>query len=208
MSETESSRLGRLEQAVTLRKPLGEGLLLRVLALLPAVLVVLAGADVALAQQPALWTMEMRLGVLAHDVPDLWSGFRLERGVDINGEILFGSGLAVLGGRLRPAIGASVNTAGYTSKGYIDARWEIDCPSGIFFGLGLGAAVHNGNLDPTDPDRKALGSRVLFHIPFEVGLRLDERQSISIYFEHTSNAYTKASNEGLDNIGVRYGVRF
>ena len=109
---------------------------------------------------------------------------------------------------MRPAIGASINTAGYTSKGYIDARWEIEGPAGIFFGTGLGAAVHNGNLDPTDPDRKALGSRVLFHIPFELGLRLDQRQSVSIYFEHTSNAWLARHNEGLDNIGVRYGVRF
>jgi lipid A 3-O-deacylase len=166
-------------------------------------------ADPALAQDAAEpYRLEMRLGVLAHDVPDLWSNFRLEGGVDINGEVLFGPGVAFLGGTVRPAIGASINTAGYTSKGYIDARWEIEGPAGIFFGTGLGAAVHNGNLDPTDPDRKALGSRVLFHIPFELGLRLDQRQSVSIYFEHTSNAWLAHHNEGLDNIGVRYGVRF
>ncbi len=68
--------------------------------------------------------------------------------------------------------------------------------------------MHDGNLLPTEVDRKALGSRVLFHIPFEIGLRFNERHSISIYFEHTSNANTRANNEGLDDIGIRYGYRF
>lgn len=166
-------------------------------------------ADPAFAQwayEPA--GIEFRGGVLAHDVPGLWSGFRLEGGVDINAELLFGSGLAFMGGTIRPAVGASVNTEGYTSRAYIDARWEYQMPSGIFFGLGLGGAVHDGLLDPTDPDKKALGSRILFHIPIEIGLRLDDRRSISVYFEHMSNAFLASSNEGLDSIGVRYGYKF
>jgi lipid A 3-O-deacylase len=169
----------------------------------------LACADAARAQEsPPLRGLEFRGGVLAHDVPGLWAGFNLESGIDINAELLFGSGWAVLGGTIRPAVGATVNTEGFTSKAYVDARWEIEMPNGIFFGLGLGAAVHNGLLDPTDPDRKALGSRVLFHIPIELGLRLDTRNSISIYFEHMSNGFLADSNEGLDSIGVRYGYRF
>jgi lipid A 3-O-deacylase len=59
-----------------------------------------------------------------------------------------------------------------------------------------------------DADEKALGSRVLFHIPLEVGYRLDLHNSISAHFEHMSNAYTVDPNEGLDRIGVRYGYKF
>ncbi len=161
------------------------------------------------AQEPVLPRgLEFRGGVLAHDVPGLWAGFRLEGGIDINAELLLGGGLPILGGRVRPAVGASANTQGYTSRAYADVRWEIETPSGIFFALGLGAAVHDGLLDPTEPDRKALGSRVLFHIPIEIGLRLDDRRSVSVYFEHMSNGFLADSNEGLDAIGVRYGYRF
>jgi lipid A 3-O-deacylase len=182
--------------------------LLRILTFAFAVLIGLAGADAALAQSSYVPTgLEIRAGVLAHDVPDLWSGFRLESGVDINAELL-GPGIAFLGGALRPAIGGSVNTSGYTSKAYLDARWEIEGRYGIFFGLGLGAAIHDGNLNPTEPDRKALGSRVLFHVPVELGYRWDEHQSLSVYFEHTSNGNTARYNEALDNIGIRYGYRF
>lgn len=151
---------------------------------------------------------EIKGGVLAHDVTGLWSGFNLEKGFDLNVEMLFGPGLPFLGGTIRPAIGGSINVEGYTSKGYVDARWEVDLPARLFLGLGIGAAYHDGKLEPTVADRKALGSRVLFHVPVEIGFRLDERQSVSVFFEHMSNGNTAKYNEALDNIGVRYGLRF
>lgn len=152
---------------------------------------------------------ELSGGVLAHDVPDLWSGFSVEDApVAFNIEAMLAPALPVLGGAIRPALGASIAAGGGTSDVYLDARWQIDCPSGIFFGLGLGAAVHDGQLNLDDWDQKALGSRVLFHIPLEIGLRLDEHNSLSAYFEHMSNANTADPNEGLDRVGVRYGYRF
>jgi lipid A 3-O-deacylase len=188
---------------------LAETTSLRIAALALAVLVLaVCGGEVAGAEELLRSGLEVRGGVLAHDVPDLWSGFRLERGIDINGELLFGTGLPILGGSLRPALGGSVNTEGYTSKAYADLRWEMELPAHLFLGLGLGAALHDGNLAPSEVDRKALGARVLFHIPLELGVRLDARQSLSVYFEHTSNAGTARYNEGLDNIGLRYGYRF
>jgi lipid A 3-O-deacylase len=160
------------------------------------------------AQGASPFFYEAKFGVLAHDVPDLWSGFRLERGVDINAEVILKPALPFLGGAIRPAFGGSVNTQGYTSKGYIDARWQLDTASGVYFGLGLGAAVHDGHLGPDAVDRKALGARVLFHIPIEIGYRFDQHNSLSVYFEHMSNGYTHRYNEALDSLGVRYGYRF
>ena len=152
---------------------------------------------------------ELKIGVLWHDVPGLWSGFQAEpSSADINIEALLSPSVAFLGGTIRPALGASISTIGATSDIYIDARWQYETPSGIFFGLGLGAAVHDGQLQLEDWDRKALGSRVLFHIPAEVGYRFDDHNSLSAYFEHMSNAYTVSPNEGMDRLGIRYGYRF
>ena len=129
--------------------------------------------------------------------------------MDVNVEVLFGPHIELLWGSLRPAIGASINTRGATSKAYVDARWEIESQkSGLFLALGIGAAVHDGSLGPDFPDRKALGSRVLFHVPAEIGWRWDGHNSLSVYFEHISNGYTQDYNEGLDALGVRYGYRF
>ena len=152
---------------------------------------------------------ELKLGVLAHDVPYLWSNFRAEPvSVDLNFELLFGPTISVLGGTIRPAAGGTISTVGATSHGYLDARWQYETASSIFFGLGIGVAVHNGQLQLDDWDRKALGSRVLLHFPIEVGYRLDAHNSVSAYFEHMSNAYTVSPNEGMDRLGIRYGYRF
>jgi hypothetical protein len=152
---------------------------------------------------------ELKIGVLDHDVPALWSGFRAEpNSADINVEAIFSPSVSFLGGTISPALGASISTIGATSDGYLDARWQMETGCGIFLGLGVGGAVHNGQLKLEDGDRKALGSRILFHIPLEIGYRFDEHNSLSAYFEHMSNAYTVSPNEGLDRLGVRYGYRF
>ena len=152
---------------------------------------------------------EVKIGGLYHDPGDLWSGFRLERPTAVlNTEVLFSPHMRFLGGTVRPALGATFNFIGGTSKAYIDARWEFETASGLFFALGVGAAIHDGAIGPTDPIRKALGSRVLFHFPAELGWRWDGHNSLSVYFEHISNGYTQDINEGLDAIGMRYGHKF
>lgn len=153
---------------------------------------------------------ELRAGVLAHDVPGLWSGFQVERNAaDINVEAVLSPSVTVFGGQIRPAVGGTINVNGDTSHAYIDARWQWETALNVFFAIGVGAAVHDGETGPSGgPDHKWLGSRVLVHVPIEIGYHLDTHNSVSVYFEHTSNAYTQTYNEGLDRIGLRYGYRF
>jgi lipid A 3-O-deacylase len=158
---------------------------------------------------PLLGISELKIGALDHDTPGLWSGFNLERrSVDANVEVLFSPLARTFGGYLRPAIGATINFNGDTSKAYADLRWEIESPSGIFFALGMGAAIHDGELGSGDPNSKALGSRVLFHPSAELGWRFDGANSISIFADHISNGFTHRDNEGMDTVGVRFGHRF
>ena len=152
---------------------------------------------------------ELKFGALHHDTPNLWSGFRAESSsAAINLEVLLKPSMQFLGGTIRPAIGASLTSGSGTSNVYIDARWQYEFTSGLFIGLGIGGTVHNGQLELRELDRKALGSRVLFHFPFEIGYRFDRANTLSAYFEHISNGYTVSPNEGLDRIGIRYGHRF
>lgn len=177
-------------------------------SILAVALAVAMAADARSLQAGSLIN-EIKLGLLAHDVPDLWSGFQLESDApDVNVELVFAPIVAMTWGALHPALGASINTAGDTSHAYFDLRWQIEGPAGLFFAAGVGAAIHDGELDPIAADRKALGSRVLFHIPAEIGVRLDGGNSLSFYFEHTSNANLARFNEGMDRLGVRYGYRF
>jgi len=153
------------------------------------------------------WLYELRGGVLAHDVPIVAAG-RWESGVSLNAELAFSPSLPLFGGAIRPVLGGSFTPNLQTSWAYLDLRWEWAGPL-FFFAIGVGPSIHTGDeLYYSSPGHKALGSRVLFHIPLELGLRLDDRNSVSVYFEHTSNANLATPNEGLDAIGLRYGRRF
>jgi opacity protein-like surface antigen len=176
-----------------------------------AAALVLAGALPAIAESPETTVFgisELKFGALDHDTPGLWSGFGAERqSVDANFEVLFVPWAYTFGGYLRPALGATINFNGDTSKVYADLRWEREAPSGVFFALGMGAAVHNGEVNLTDPARKALGSPVLFHPSAELGYRWDGVNSISIFADHMSNGFTQRYNDGMDTVGIRYGRR-
>jgi lipid A 3-O-deacylase len=150
----------------------------------------------------------VRVGVLAHDVDNLWSGHRREEGVDFNAEVVFNMPLLeVLSGIVRPNLGVSINDQGNTSKVYGGMLWEVTGKT-FFFGLGLGAAWHDGELETSNPSKKSLGSRILFRIPLEVGLTVYGPHRISIMFDHMSNGYLASPNEGLNTLGLRYSYLF
>ena len=86
--------------------------------------------------------------------------------------------------------------------------WEFLFSNGFFFNIGTGLAVHNGQLESDDSNKKQLGSRILFREPIEFGFTFFERHRISILFDHISNADLAEPNEGLDTLGVRYGYQF
>ncbi len=189
-------------------------------AAVASALAVLAPAAPAHAQSVL---SEVRLGVLAHDVRAL--GGR-ENGADINGEVLFVSPVGeadvasfapwlrwVL--QPRPHLGFSANTLGYTSQFYAGLTWTATLATGlfqaddaIFFGYGFGPALNNGFANTTNPRRKQLGSNLLFHLTAELGYRFTPRWSMSLYFEHSSNADLATHNEGLNDAGLRVGWRF
>lgn len=151
---------------------------------------------------------EMKIGGLNHDVGGLWSGVNRESGTDGNVELILNSGMGVWGGTVRPAVGISVNSSGDTSKIYGAARWETELGARGLFALGVGGAVHNGETGWVSPKKKALGSRVLFYFPIEAGFRVTDRTTVSLFFDHVSNAWLATPNEGMDTLGIRFGYRF
>jgi lipid A 3-O-deacylase len=154
------------------------------------------------------WVDEGKLGVIYHDIPV--GGDHREPQADVNGELLFASPdfLEAIGAP-RPHLGGSVNTAGATSYAYFGLTWTATpCDGPIFLGLGLGGAVHDGLLNKEIPHRKELGSRVLFHESLESGYRFTESVSLSIFFDHMSDANLTRHNAGMTNLGLRIGFKF
>jgi lipid A 3-O-deacylase len=158
---------------------------------------------------------ELKLGLLGHDTGP-FTGRRENRlGLDFNADVTFAAAYQVpyFGGVIRPAVGGTLSALG-TNLAYADARYRIDgpfsyyLPREVFFMLGLGGAFHNGNVQREADDRKAFGSRLLLHIPAEIGWQFNHHHSIALYWEHVSNAGFAKPNEGMDNLGVRWGYRF
>ncbi|MFQ5955450.1 MAG: acyloxyacyl hydrolase [Kiloniellales bacterium] len=155
------------------------------------------------------WLSEFRLGLLAHNIGPIASA--REEGVQLNGEFRFASpSLFAYILSPRPHVGVSVNTAGDTSFLYSGLTWTWDITDGLFLDLSFGGTVHNGWLGThePDPDRRLLGSRLLFRESAELGYRFLDHHSLSLMLDHVSNAGLVDRNQGNDDIGLRYGYRF
>ena len=157
---------------------------------------------------------EVKAGVLAHDVGFL--GHHLEKGPDVNLEMLFTPPdvLAIIGSP-RPHIGADINIAGKTSDGYFGLTWGImliqnlfGAGDGIFANGSLGGAVHDGYIDSGPPNRKLLGSRVLFRESAELGYQLVPGINVSALLDHISNANLGRHNMGITSAGARLEFKF
>ncbi|MGJ0486788.1 MAG: acyloxyacyl hydrolase [Methylomicrobium sp.] len=153
---------------------------------------------------------EVKFGLLAYDV-HIFSSSRKEEGVDVNGEILFNlPSYEFLGwiGNPRFHLGGSVNSEGDTDQGYFGLTWDYHFDIGVFVEGSFGGAVHDGKLNSYYDDRKSLGSRVLFRLSGSLGYQFDQHHSLAVIVDHISNAGLASPNEGMDNVGVRYGFRF
>jgi lipid A 3-O-deacylase len=159
---------------------------------------------------------EVRVGVLAHDVR--FAGGR-EPGADINAELLFASPAPTGWGdalpdwlawvaRPRPHVGGDLNTDGATSQVYAGLTWTIPLVSRLTLDLDFGGSANNGHVNRTVPDRKALGSNVLFRLAAELGWHFTPRLAVYALFEHVSNGDTAQFNESLNDVGLRIGFRF
>ena len=162
---------------------------------------------------------EVKAGVYEHDASVF--GHQKETGADIGAEFLFTSPsfLRVIGAP-RPMIGGLVNTSGETNQAYAGLTWTWDFVHNVlrtgdsFFVEGsLGGGWNDGriNVDGNSPEaekRKSLGSNILFREDVDIGYRITSVYSVAVSYNHISNADLGVRNEGLNDIGIRFGVKF
>ncbi len=167
------------------------------------------------------WISEIRIGASAHNYGP-FAG-QVEGGVDADFEILldeitwFDHYIKTPGKfwewflRPRPHFGLHYNSAGLTHQFWGGFAWTYLFNKRWFGEITFGLDVHTGKLtDPTE-NRRELGSRILFRESLAIGYMFGSgrNHNISIYIDHISHGGLFASeNEGMDNIGARYGYRF
>ena len=130
---------------------------------------------------------EVRTGLLFHDIATVWGNAKIENGVDFRFEFVLGEGL------IRPNIGATVNSKGYTSKIYAGAL--LSYPSERFVAqIGLGGCIQANAI-------RKLGSTALFRLSAELGYMFGNF-GITFLLDHISNANLVRPNQGLDVVGL------
>ena len=152
---------------------------------------------------------EIRVGIMAHDVATRVN--KHESGQDFNGELFFRPFSAQLMeylGSPRPSVGIAVNNHNQTSQFYSGLNWQARFLHRLFFSLGLGGSIHNGELQSTDPEAQRLGSRVLFRLALAAGFTLNERMNVSALFDHCSNGHLAYPNNGLEKLGIQFGFTY
>lgn len=128
-----------------------------------------------------------------------------ESGVDVQ----LGYRFDRIGGTLlQPYLFGALNSKGQTN--YAAVGLSAKFGGRLFVRPGIGLAIHDGSAAKYQlPDRIAFGSRVLFEPELGVGYALTERTSVEASWVHLSHARLFShQNPGIDNIGLRVGVRF
>jgi len=156
------------------------------------------------------------VGFLLHDRGP--AADRHEDGFDINLEYQFAPPAWTAWqwiGAPRPHVGATISLNNETSTLYSGVTYGTDLLGKLFFAAHGGLAVHDGMMHQKDRQRCSalsdcgFGSRVLFRGGLELGIKVADNRSVSLLWDHVSHGKLLASeNEGIDHIGVRYGIGF
>jgi lipid A 3-O-deacylase len=158
---------------------------------------------------------EIRVGAYEHDASVL--GHQKEQGEDFGVELLFRP--FDFFGSPRLVVGGLVNDKSETDQAYLGLTWTWDFvhgllndADGLYVEGTLGGGWNDGLLNVTDPvesqRRKSLGSNVLFREDIDLGYRITPVWSVAISYNHISNADLATRNEGLNDIGLRLGMKF
>ncbi|MGB5092316.1 MAG: acyloxyacyl hydrolase [Parvibaculum sp.] len=151
---------------------------------------------------------EVRLGVYDHDSSIFRSRHEPDE-PDINAEVLFNTpDFLRWMAAPRPHLGTTINTGGGTSMAYAGLTWDYFFNDAIFIEGSFGGAIHNGETDRSTADSRNYGCAVNFHENASLGYSFDGKSSLMLTLEHMSNANICDDNDGLSNIGIRYGYKF
>nr|WP_294846873.1 acyloxyacyl hydrolase [uncultured Sphingomonas sp.] len=145
-------------------------------------------------------------GLYAHDVKTPLTKSGVESGVDL--QIGYRGG-SIGNTPLQPYVFAAVNSAGKTH--YAAAGLSAKFGERLFIRPGIGIAVHSGSARKYEIPANGeieFGSRILFEPEVGIGYQVNERTSIEASWVHMSHAQLFGKqNPGIDNIGLRFGLR-
>lgn len=159
-------------------------------------------------QYPNPFLQDVYFGIFDHATQLTSSG--IESGTDLNLEAQFRPIKRLSNPLLptpKPHLGVHVNLNSQTDQLYTGLTWEFVPRPKNYINFSLGISAHNGELTKRDPERRALGRRLLIRAGLELGWLVNPKHGLSIAYDHISNGPISGVNQGIDNIGARYRYR-
>jgi lipid A 3-O-deacylase len=181
------------------------------------------GAALALAPAAEAGVDEVHVGIMAHNicVTDCKNAGK-EEGPNVEFQVSFDSpGFLNWAGAPQPYVVAAVNVTGDTSFGGAGLEWRWDFAEGWALEPGVGYVVHDGEL--TNPfangtpeaaafaaEHVQLGSRDLFRTSLGLTRDFEGPWEAELFFSHLSHGQIlgEGRNQGMDQLGVRFGYQF
>jgi lipid A 3-O-deacylase len=189
----------------------------------PAIGVAAFGAAMMLAPAANAGVDEIHVGVMQHNicVTDCKNADK-EDGPNVEFQVSFDSpGFLEWAFAPQPYIMASVNTAGETSFGGVGLEWRWNFAENWAIEPGVGYVVHDGETNNPfangTPEAAAfadehvlLGSEDLFRTSVALTYDFAGPWEAQLLFEHLSHGQILGNgrNQGLDEIGIRFGYQF
>lgn len=181
------------------------------------------GAAMALAPAASAGVDEVHVGVMQHNIcVTNCKNADKEDGPNVEFQVSFDSpSFLNWAGSPQPYVMASVNTQGATSFGGFGLEWRWDFADGWALEPGVGYVVHDGEVDNPyangSPEAAAfaeehvlLGSEDLFRTSLALTRDFEGPWEAQILFQHLSHGQILGNgrNQGMDQIGVRFGYQF
>ena len=107
--------------------------------------------------------------------------------------------------------GAVINLSDGTSYAYLGGTGRLAFGASPVYGeIGVGFAVHDGDLEKKSNNKRELGSRELFRFEISLGYQISDAISASLFLSHISNGsiLNNDDNRGLDTYGLRIGYSY
>lgn len=122
----------------------------------------------------------------------------------IGQEIYLGYDLGRSYGPFQPTFGASITDTGDTWLG-AGAKWTSDDV------VTLGPLFVEASLMPgyfTADEGPDIGGNLQFRSALGVGFAFDDGSTVTVLYDHRSNADTQTLNPGLETLAIRYAIQF
>lgn len=181
------------------------------------------GAAMMMAPAANAGVDEIHVGVMQHNICVIdCKNADKEDGPNVEFQVSFDSpGFLSWAGSPQPYIMASVNTAGDTSFGGVGLEWRWNFAEGWALEPGVGYVVHDGELENPFPsgsqaaadwaeENVQFGSEDLFRTSLGLTRDFQGPWEAQLFFEHLSHGQILGDgrNQGLDQIGIRFGYQF